>query len=280
MRRIFPLFLSMLGLMPSIAQINVFTPADLENGNPVDTKRYVITYDFNFVKDTLRTPYNVVKERMILEAGDETASFYSYEVFRSDSANAVVMADGGNSFHSGGQITWRIYRNYPEKGSYSWLDKFGLDRFVCVEPLEEPCWQLCPDSSAVILGYPCRMAKASFKGREWSVWYAEDIPLDEGPWLLCGLPGLVLKAYDSQGHFLFEACGMRQCDGTEPVFYKGVKYETVSRRELLDIYRRYYADPAGYIQNNPRVKVVTKDEKGNVTAYAKGVPYNLLDREK
>lgn len=266
--------------MLATAQINVFTPADLEKGEEVDTLRYLISYDFSFVNDTTRKPYNTIKERMQLEIGGRMTSFYSYEAFRADSANAVIMANGGNRFSAGGKVSWRMYKNYPTEGSYSWLEKFGLDRFVCTEQLVEPIWQPCPDSSAVILGYPCSMAKANFKGREWHVWYAEDMPISEGPWLLCGLPGLILKAYDSQNQFLFEACGMREGNDTEAIYYKGAKYEAVDRKALLSLYRRYYADPVGYITNNPKVTVHVRDEHGNDVAPEKGVPYNLLDREK
>lgn len=280
MKRLITLLSVLPWLTFATAQISVFTGADLEKGEAVDTLRYLISYDFSFVKDTTRTPYNKIKERMLLEIGDKVVSFYSYEVFRADSANAVVLANGGNQFAGGGQVSWRIYKNYPVEGSYSWLEKFGLDRFLCTEQLAEPAWQLCPDSSAVILGYPCSMARAVYKGREWYVWYSEDLPIGEGPWLLCGLPGLVLKAYDSQNQFCFEACGMREGSGTEPIYYKGTKYETVDRKALLGLYKRYYADPVGYITNNPKITVHVRDKHGNDVAPEKGVPYNLLDREK
>ena len=134
-----------------------------------------------------------------------------------------------------------------------------------------------PDSSAVILGYPCALAVATYKGRTWYAWYTEDIPLDAGPWKLGGLPGLILRAYDARRHYVFDASGMEEAVPRTLIYYKGVKYEPVSRKTLNDIYRRYYADPVGYITNNPKVKVTIRDKQGNELPGPKDEPYNPIE---
>ena len=171
-----------------------------------------------------------------------------------------------------------MYANYPETGRSSFTEKLGLDRFVCVESVEKPQWQLCPDSSATILGYPCRLAIANYKGRLWSVWYAEDIPLYHGPWKLCGLPGLILRAYDSQRHYVFDAIGIKTADEPRPIFYKGEGYEEVNRKDLDALYRRYYSDPVGYMTAGGKVTVKMQDRSGKSVAPPKGVPYNPIER--
>ena len=56
-----------------------------------------------------------------------------------------------------------------------------------------------------ICGYPCQTAVADYLGRRWSVWYTTEIPVTAGPWLLWGLPGLVLQAVDQDRLFVFRA---------------------------------------------------------------------------
>lgn len=276
------LLLSLLALLAATlgkAQIDVSIAADFEPGEPCDTARYLVYYDLRMVEDTVNAPDIAVKETMRLELGDRVSLFYSQMEYQSDSVNAVVMKNGGNSYSGGGQVKWRLYKNYPEEGKIALLERFGMDRFVCTEDYSAPLWQPVADSSAVILGYQCSMAVTNYKGRTWYAWYAEDIPLDAGPWKLGGLPGLILRAYDAPRHYVFDAVGMSEVAPPAPIYYKGVKYEAVSRKQLEGIRRRYFADPVGYITNNPNVTVQIRDEQGNELANPKNEPYNSIEVE-
>ncbi len=276
------LLLSLLALLAATlgkAQIDVFTAADFEPGEPCDTARYIVYYDLRMVEDTVNAPDIAVKETMRLELGGRVRYFYSYKAFQADSANAVVMKNGGNEYQGGGQVTWRLYKNYPDVGKTSLLEKFGMDRFVCTEDYAAPTWQPVADSSAVIFGYRCSLAVTNYKGRTWYAWYAEDIPLDAGPWKLGGLPGLILRAYDAPRHYVFDAVGMSEVAPPAPIYYKGGKYEAVSRKQLEGIRRRYFADPVGYITTNPNVTVQIRDKQGNEMAAPRSVPYNAIEVE-
>lgn len=54
-------------------------------------------------------------------------------------------------------------------------------------------WTLS-DDTLTVGGYLCKTATCQLHGRKWTVRYSEDIPTSAGPWKLCGLPGLILKA--------------------------------------------------------------------------------------
>ena len=276
------LLLSLLALLAATlgkAQIDVSIAADFEPGEPCDTARYLVYYDLRMVEDTVNAPDIAVKETMRLELGDHVSLFYSQMAYQADSANAIVMKNGGNSYSGGGKISWRLYKNYPTEGKTALLERLGMDRFVCTEDYSAPLWQPVADSSAVILGYQCSMAVTNYKGRTWYAWYAEDIPLDAGPWKLGGLPGLILRAYDAPRHYVFDAVGMSEVAPPAPIYYKGGKYEAVSRKQLEGIRRRYFADPVGYITNNPNVTVQIRDEQGNEVANPKNEPYNSIEVE-
>lgn len=47
-------------------------------------------------------------------------------------------------------------------------------------------------------GIKCQMASVSFRGRDYTAWYAPSIPLKTGPWKFHGLPGLILEVYDKE----------------------------------------------------------------------------------
>lgn len=44
----------------------------------------------------------------------------------------------------------------------------------------------------------CHKATGAFRGKNYTAWYTDAIPLPYGPWKLQGLPGLILEAYDDK----------------------------------------------------------------------------------
>lgn len=119
----------------------------------------------------------------------------------------------------------------------------------------------------------------SIKGRTWTAWFTAEIPISEGPWKLCGLPGLILKAEDSEGHYSFTATGVEQCHTYRPILFDGKKHEPMNRKAYNKVHERYYADPVGFITGSmPNVTVKVSDEHGNATKNPKNVPYNPLER--
>lgn len=138
--------------------INVFTPEDLQPGKPCDTLRYVITYDMAYVEDTLQVPMKAAHETMLLETGRKVTAFYSYDAFRSDSINAGLLSRGATQYSVLGRIPWRLYTNYPETGRSSFTEKLGLDRFVCVESVENRSGSFAPTAPppflAILAGLP------------------------------------------------------------------------------------------------------------------------------
>ena len=84
------------------------------------------------------------------------------------------------------------------------------------------------------------MARCTFKGRTWTAWFAADIPLDNGPWKLCGLPGLILRAYDAKQQYIFDCVGMKQANEGENITYdsKFDKYAASTMKEFVDYQRK------------------------------------------
>lgn len=96
-------------------------------------------------------------------------------------------------------------------------------------------WTINMDSTSTILGMECHYATTIFRGREWKVWFTEEIPVSLGPWKLGGLPGLILKATADNDFIKFTAVSIRT-DGITPVtFYNWAKskYYKMTREIFL-----------------------------------------------
>jgi len=85
------------------------------------------------------------------------------------------------------------------------------------------------EGDSIVCDYPCKKAQTTFRGRTWTVWYTLDLPYSDGPWKFCGLPGLVLHAYESEGYFRFNCIGIEKGDGHE------IKLRT-PKSGVLDVY--------------------------------------------
>jgi GLPGLI family protein len=262
--------------------INIVNSDEVLKTEPIDEVLFTAQYRMTSVADTLH-PDIKTEEMMMLKTGARSSVFYSYAKFLADSvveadkasgASRDVIAEHLRNYQS--RVNYKIYKNYPE-GKVTTLEQLAMNRFRCEEVNERPGWELLPDTMT-ILSYPCRKAVCRFKGRTYEAWFAPDIPRSEGPWKLHGLPGLILKAADSRGEYLFECTGLIQSRGQESIQYGDAGHEPISRRNLNRQYERYAADPVGYVTaSNPNVKVRIQNEEGQ-SIRPKNTPYNPIER--
>lgn len=109
---------------------------------------------------------------------------------------------------SRGRFSNVIYKNYPE-GKVTETAYFEMEYWRYEEDWEKPVWEII-DKSKEIIGYQCFKATTDYRGRRWTAWFAPEIPLQDGPWKLCGLPGLILEAEDNHQEYRFVANGLQQ----------------------------------------------------------------------
>ena len=96
----------------------------------------------------------------------------------------------------------------------------------------EQNWIVC-DSTKTILGYDCVKAEMDYHGRHWIAWFTPDVPLQDGPWKFCGLPGLILSAEADNGKYSFEATGIEAVDRQFPKkIYGHDLSEKMDRRKM------------------------------------------------
>ena len=251
---------------------------------PIDKIRFIAQYELAFVQDTTNLEA-ITEETMILKVGEKTSLFYSYTKFVSDSLLRVQMAqsDGmvrqerrmGGGSPNQGQITYQIFKNHPA-GKVTTLEQIGPSLFRCEEAYECPEWEIQSDTMT-ILSHLCHKAAARFKGRDYTAWFTPAIPRSEGPWKLCGLPGLILYAEDSQKQYVFECTGLLNAQPDEMIQYGADTYEPVSRQTLNRTYERFASDPVGYItSSSPNVRIMMRGPDGE-QINPRNIPYNPIE---
>jgi GLPGLI family protein len=85
-------------------------------------------------------------------------------------------------------------------------------------------------------------ATLRYGGRDWIAWFCPEIPLSDGPYKFCGLPGLILKVYDNRMHYIFEAISIEENNDFTFVEPAGVEYVQISRNEFLKAKENFRSD--------------------------------------
>lgn len=223
-------------------------------------------YDYRFCVDTtglLTENYN--SDDMLLQIGPNGLSKFSSlrnltvdSIIMRSTQEQIVDAAIEGKLSTGEFMT--IYKNYPD-GHITHTEKICQDWFRYDEEMPEFDWELT-DSVTNVLGYRCQSARCSFRGRVWTVFYTEDIPLTDGPWKLHGLPGLIMKASDEKGHYTFECIGIRSKSGRPITVYK-VPFNKTDRTGYYNTRHRYEINPYAYFEATTGGSVTTVDENGN-----------------
>lgn len=115
----------------------------------------------------------------------------------------------------------------------SYRDEPFIGKVCYTEPLGGIDWQLTGDSTKTVLGYECQPARCDYHGRTWNVLFTTDIPLQEGPWKLCGLPGVILEAEADGGVYSFKATVIGMTNESIPEIVDKDQYDKTERIKFL-----------------------------------------------
>ena len=217
----------------------------------IDVSQFVAVYDF--VTNTKDKDGGAATDsvQLAVVVGTHAAKCMEF--------NRTMMEDfgeGRNRDYQYGEWNARKYNlpvlfvNEPE-GEVSAFDKIAPNRFFVSEPLPDFGWTLASDTMT-ICGYPCLKAVGKYGGRTWTAWYSEELAVSFGPWKLCGLPGMILRADDGDGVFSFRLVGLMQKQATMKYFskngYKDVpRNKFIKQRNKVFCVKQYVQNPHYYI---------------------------------
>ncbi|MPN47574.1 hypothetical protein SDC9_195177 [bioreactor metagenome] len=119
-----------------------------------------------------------------------------------------------------------------------------------------------------VLGYPCHKATTKFRGREYDAYFTQELPVNDGPWKLYGLPGLILEAKTSDGIFHVKAIGIQKIKNTPIDISYGKNTEIC--KELNQFYK--------FIRNKRNSYLI--EDKGNVIIYEKPLSKDIIFMEE
>ncbi len=267
-------------------QIKSTNPSDMQmvsvasKKQVLDTCVFKVHYKMLSVND-VELPDNKKENFMLLEIGNSISKFTDYQLWMADSLKDVYteknvsmeelinklmpLMKGGTSLN--------IFKNYPD-GKLTVTDRIPLSgTFKYVENIDEPEWNLS-SGSLEVCGYNCNKATTSYRGRNYTAWYAPDIPVSDGPWKFSGLPGLILKIEDDLGHYSFECNAIEKTDDDAPIYMLESHYINTDKSGFLKALNDFNSNPASALENSGLIKSELPSHTRKARPYN---PIELLD---
>lgn len=226
-----------------------------------------VTYHTDYALNAAE-PNKISGDQLVLNINGNTSEFYS--IFR-EKLNALVteMEKKGASYdeylkeksnYAPSSIFFKVYKNLPQKNQLTFTDRFMSNNYKYIEPMEKPQWMTKKETKEII-GYTCQKATTHFRGRTWTAWYTTNIPVQEGPWKLWGLPGLILEAYDTDSLYRFVAIGIKNTT-TNKIVLNQKQYINCSRDEYMKQKNNFEENPIAALNSTKDAGITITDESG------------------
>ena len=197
----------------------------------IDTSSLVAVYDYEC--HTQDADGKAVTDRMkvCLQVGQHCTRSFPYRKFRNDTEGYDCMTpDEFPQFRAESYcFVPEVWTNYPD-GQVTVRDAIIPNIYETREERKPINWELI-DDTLTVAGYLCKTATCQLHGRNWTALYSEDIPTSAGPWKLCGLPGLILKAEADGGIHRFTLASLQHI--ASPIYYEHNAITTKTSEEKL-----------------------------------------------
>ena len=244
------------------AQLEVqyaFNATDIKNQNT-----YIDLHCLLVGKDGLSKQYSLFLER----------SDSLYDAYLKSHPNAEGVPSNSFTLGRNGEY-WSEYQYteiFTEDGVqtfYSWMP-WAMEKYNAyyTEPTGMQKWTVGTETQ-LILGHKCQKATCNWRGRNFVAWFASDIPVRLGPWKFNGLPGLILKVYDTEKLYIYEAVSLRS--GNFAI--KKRDYNEFGKDSRNHIYRLQVAANRDHLKTGGAI-----NRKTGLPA-SKKFPYDPLEKE-
>ena len=129
----------------------------------------------------------------------------------------------------------QIYVRDRQLTDWAVMPSADFNQYRYTEPWPSMQWTLGTEKQT-ICGYQCQKATCHWRGRDYEAWFTSAIPLKSGPWKFGGLPGLIMKIYDTKHLYTWEAVSVE--NGSFPILQLEERFfKDSNRKKVLKMQR-------------------------------------------
>jgi GLPGLI family protein len=170
-----------------------------------NAQTYKAIYIINFISN-LDTKAVRTERALLIIKNNQNSSYASENTYKQDSILRLVNDGKLNKYDV-------MNDKYPKTDFKHFVQKNYIDKELQVSNLiftdnyiykqkNSLIWQLQTDT-LTIQNYACHKATTTYEGRNYIAWYTKEIPISDGPYKFWGLPGLMVKIYDTEKQYDF-----------------------------------------------------------------------------
>ncbi|WP_430412718.1 GLPGLI family protein [Kordia sp.] len=140
---------------------------------------------------------------------NESFFFWNYKI-QKDSTSIDEKTDDENNMNLKIKFNKAIYTdsigvfNYKNFKQRDLINRVFLSKklYYIKEAVPVINWEI-KEETKKIANFECQKAITRFRGRSYTAWFTNKIPISDGPWKFHGLPGLILEVTDATNEIAF-----------------------------------------------------------------------------
>lgn len=206
------------------------------------THRFI--YDVVYKKDPASEI--LTKENFHLDVHPDRTDYYQRDFFIADS-----LISNNIQFPKDAKLnTSTIVSHKPGEEMYNEYDLLE-NTILKLQTNDTQNWKLTNENKKV-KNLTLQKATTRYGGREWTAWFAKEIPFQEGPYKFHGLPGLIVELYDDKSNYKFELVKSTKLDKpVKNMFIDMAKQNGVSTpwEKYKSTKLAFYESPVNFIRN-------------------------------
>ncbi len=211
---------------------------------------FILLSSYSFVvksQDGTITYKRIINDKILKENREQKLTIYFNNSSSIELINKPKIAVTDNSSDELNQIKvfnntkpYFVFKDFSKK-KLLFSDYIGSTKQLVTDTLNNFKWNV-KNERQKIGSFNCKKATTSFRGRFYEAWYTEDVPLRNGPWKFCGLPGLIIKIKDSNSDFIYELTGInlkeKFDDKLISIPSKFVNDKVITYKEFRSLYKK------------------------------------------
>ncbi len=227
-------------------------------------------YEMVWKEDSLK-PERTKREDMILQIKGAESCFQS--MINHNYENYIVEVEKNMKSRGilhGGEVKKNIpvfkYRIFKAQSTLKVEEQIMRKPYAYEMDFDPDQWQIQAEQDS-IAGFWSQKAMIDHNGRSYIAWFTTEIPVSDGPYIFHGLPGLIVKLYDTQDHYTFTLKEVSKAGSIWPPMAKNAISSTF--KEVSELKRNLRQDPltdplvSGFFSDPEAIENLRKRARAN-----------------